>query len=232
MVPLGTLLTKVRERLDEFNVSESAWTSTQLRRWIMEGANDIARVTECLQDRQTIAVVANVQEYSASANAIRIHRVEYTDTSTARITPLEIVDIASGDALWYSDRLTARSNRPQYVSFWGFPPDLKLILYPTPNIAGFLYVFYYRFPQQLAVDGSQDSANVEIPTGWDDLVCEYAVSLALQRDGNPAWQERRGIYESRLDDMVSRTRKWHDQPSMVMRDVSPLSAWWQWEDYY
>lgn len=220
MTTLEEALVAVRDRLDEVAPSNpsitSAWTDPQLRQWIIEGCNDIARVTESLQDRDTITTVATVQEYDVAANALRIHRVELTaDGSTY---PLEIIELRNGDSLWYGSR-TQTSGRPQYVSFWGFPPNLKLLLYPTPTRTGdTITVFHYRLPTALVTDGTDDTETLEIPTGWEDLVYEYATALALQRDANESWQQHRSIYEARLADMVTRTTRWHDQADQIVPD--------------
>lgn len=225
MTTLAQALVAVRERLNE--TTAVAWADAELRRWIMEGVNDLARATESLQDRIEITLTAGTSTYTLPANVIRVHRCEYEQgTSGGAIPryPLDIVEYEAGDALWYSQRAVTQS-RPEAVAFWGFPPNLKMEVYPKPPTTNHkIEVFYYRFQTVPAFDGSADSTTLEIPTGWEDLVYDYATSMAFRRDRNETWKDVRSLYQQKLQDMIGMTTHWHDQPGTVTGDIGPLGG--------
>lgn len=208
----ATILTSIRERLDE--ASAHAWTDIALRRWINEGARDIARRTECLQAVATISAVAGTQQYTGPTDTVRIYRVEYKATGDSNLYPLEYRDFHNMDEVWWSSQTITQST-PSMYTMWGFPPQLKLVIYPTPAIAGTFNVYYYRLPADLAVDGSAAASTVETPQGWQDVIVDYAFYTALLRDGDPRYQEAKASYDARLMDLYATATRWTDEAGMV-----------------
>lgn len=230
-VTLAQALAAVRIRLDEGTAT--AWTNVEIRGWINEAVADIARRTETVQKIGTKAVVSGTQEYtSLPSDLLRLNRVEFISSgSDGQITQLEIRELNELDSAWYgSKQVTA--GRPQYVGLSGYPPYLRLTLYPIPNETNAtLKLYYYASPVRLATDGSADSTALEVPLGWEDLVYEYATYLAQRRDGNPAWQDAKRIYEEHLRDMVDMTRKWHDQAGYITPETDMDMEPWAYGGY-
>ena len=156
---LVALRTKVRRRLDE-NTARF-WADEDLNDWINEGAREVARRAEVLQHTSTINAVGGVQQYSLPNDTYRVHRVEWSRDGT-QSTTLEYRDFNSMDEVWWSSQRTSRGD-PYWFTMWGFPPQLNLIVYPTPdvNIASAFKVFYYRLPGLALADAQV----VEIPGG-------------------------------------------------------------------
>lgn len=223
MVTMGTLLADARTRLDEATARQ--WTDPQIRSWVNEAAKDIARKTETLQDRQTIAAVIGTSEYSLATNCIRVHRVEFKQTAGAQTRELSYVDVRSLDQVGWTDR-SHTDSQPFYYTIWGSGTTLKLVTFPAPSVAGNFTVYYYRLPVELVeVDGSQDGSTVEIPEAWNDIALDYIEYRALRRDRDPRWVEAKGIYDENLATMYDNTRRWADESGMIVPNVSPLPTW-------
>lgn len=219
----ASLLTSIRDRLNEETARQ--WTDVQIRKWINEGVKDIARRTETLLARQDVAAVAGTQEYAFTDTAIlRIHRVEYNRTGETHKYALEYRDFGAMDAVWGASQAISQGT-PQFFTTWGYPPSLKLIVYPTPAAAGNLKVFYYKLPTDLATDGTAAGSNVDVPEGWTDLVVDYAEYHALRKDADPRWQEAKSLYEERLGNLYDNTRRFTDQAGMVVGETSMVPAW-------
>lgn len=219
MVTMGTALAAVRTRLDESTAT--SWTDPEIRAWINEGVADIARRTESIQKSATISVVAGQQEYTGlPANLLRLNRVEFISAgASGQVSHLELRELNALDSTWYGGKQTS-SGRPIYCGLSGYPPYLQLTLYPIPAESGAtIKVYYYASPAALPVDGSGDGFALDLPTGWDDLVYEYATYLAQRRDATPSWQDTKRIYEEHLGDMLAMTERWHDQPGFISSDA-------------
>lgn len=221
---LSEMRTRVREYLDESTAR--FWTDTNLDRWINDAARDISRRAEVLQDTDQVAVSASTQEYTLGSDVLRVYRVEWVpDSSTDYRYSLEYRDFNSMDAIWWSQQ-TSTEGFPYWYTLWGYPPSLKIIVYPTPSESGTLYVRHYRTPAEATSDGD----TVEVPEGWVDLVPMYAEYVALRKDADPRWQEAKQIYEEKLGELVDLSRRWTDQADAIQVGTSQVPRWiWEWD---
>lgn len=225
MTTLGQALAAVRARIDE--QTATAWTDAEIRGWVNEAVIDIARRTETVEKSTTKNLTANVQEYtSLPADLQRIHRVEYVSPgSGSQVTRLELCQLNDLDPIWWGGK-KQNYGRPAFCALSGYPPNLTLTLTPIPTETGAsLKIWYYASPAALATNGTADSSTLEVPLGWEDLVYDYATHLALLRDGQEAWTVARQAYESKISDMLDRTRFWHDQPGFIQPSNYPLVDW-------
>ena len=110
-------------------------------------------------------------------------------------------------------------------TLWGYPPQLKIVLYPKPGLAGTLTVYYYKVPDDLATDGSAASTTLSVPNGWEDLVYEYVTYLALRRDRDPRWQEAKAAYDEKLTAMLDLTTRWSDQSGSITPSGLMVPDW-------
>ena len=228
MVTQAEALTKVRDRLDE--TTAATWTDAQLRGWINEAVRDIARLSETIQSTATITITSTditngVQEWTLDGTTLRVYRVEYKPTGQSNVYPLEYGDFNNLDAVWWT-RKTVSTGTPQMFTLWGYPPQLKIVLYPKPALAGTLTVYYYKVPADLATSTTADaSTTLSVPNGWEDLVYEYVTYLALRRDRDPRWQESKQAYVEKLAAMVDLTARWSDQSGSITPSGSMLPDW-------
>lgn len=209
----------IRERLDE--VSETFWKDEFLDRWIHDAATDIARRSKCLLDRQPIAVLAGIQEYTLPSDAIKVHRVEWQPENTVTVYPLEYYSWDVADGVWWTQQKTSQSPNPTIYTTWGYPPSAKITLYPTPSAPGTLQIYMYRLPRRAA----SDNADVDIPEGWTDLVYHFVEAVALRKDRDTRWQESRALYEDALQSMIETVESLTDVHGMIAAGRSVIPFW-------
>jgi hypothetical protein len=225
MKTLSVVRGDVRDRLNEATARE--WTDGMLTRWINDATRDIARRSECLLDRQDITAIAGTQEYALPSNTVRVDRIEWRPSGSTQVIPLEYMDFNNADAVWWTSQ-TVSQGTPGIFTTWGFPPNLKLVVYPTPGGAGTFKCFYYRLPTAAAADGD----TVEVPEGWEDAIAEYAEAMALRRDGDPRWQEAKQLYEENVSHLIDVTRRFVDQAGAITVGTTQVPGWlWQGDDY-
>ena len=222
MATQATYLTNIRNKLDE--TTSGQWSDAELRTWINEAARDIARRTESLQTYEEINVTANTQEYTVNDGCLRVHRVEWRPTASSNVYPLEYRDFNSMDAVWWASQTTSKGY-PTFYTMWGYPPTLKIVLYPTPSEGGKLKVFFYQTASNLATDGSAAGSTVQVPVGYEDLIESYVEHVALRKDRDPRWQEARAIYMDSLQEMIDQTRRWTDQGDFIQVGSSHIPGW-------
>lgn len=202
---LASIREDVRSHVDEGNAR--FWENAELDRWIHEALRDIARRAEILPDTHAYTVKAEQETYDFPPDVLRIHRVEYRQTSTNRWA-LEFRPILEMDDLGLTQG--GRTGRPRYWSSWGAPGgSQQLRLYPIPSetIAGGLVLFYYRLPHKPV----NDADLIDLPSGWTDLVPLYVEYVARRKDNDRRWSEAHALYEERLAQMISVTRHQSDQ---------------------
>jgi hypothetical protein len=222
----ATLETATRTRLDE--VTASFWTSAELIRWLYDGAKEVARKTECLRATATIAAVSGTQQYTMATDIIRVHRVEYFNTGDTTIYTLEYRDVDSMDSIWWTQQ-TVTQDTPTFYTLWGYPPNLKLIAYPTPSHAGTFTVYYYKLPTDPVGVGS---VACDLPTGWTDVAIDYATYMALMKDNDPRWQNYKALYMEHLEDLNEIALRYSDQAGMFLNDSGMMVPRWIWDEGY
>lgn len=227
MATQGDVLDLVRDRLDE--ATPHQWSNEQLRRWINEGVRDVARRTECLMMTDTVAGVIGQHDYTLPTDIVRVHRVEWRPSSGDNIYPMQYVELKDGDHLWSTTRET-QEGTPTTWTLWGFSPSLKMLVYPTPAEAGNFQVWSYQMPANLAVDGTAAGTTLGIPTGWEDLVADYAEYRALRKDRDPEWQGAKALYDEHLLDLAATAQKWADQGSVITPSGISIPHWLYAED--
>src|SRR5208282_1565067 len=84
-------------------------------------------------------------------------------------------------------------------------------IYPAPGAAGILTVYYYR----QAVAATADNQPLDLMSGWEDIVYDYAVYKAKRANQDQTWQDAFQLYEGNLMTMVNRTRSMTDLGSQI-----------------
>lgn len=215
------ILEDVRSRVNE--ATSHHWTDEELRRWINDGARDIARRTESLlAPAATINCTAGVQEYTLAADVVRVHIVQY-NPGDGRSIPLDYVDLNNLMAMtgpWADTEGT-----PVMYALWGTAPLLKIRLYPVPTQTSTLTVYYYQLPPDLAIDGSDQGETILVPEGWWDLLATYAEYRALRKDHDARWQEAKALYDEALLDLNATAQRWADAAGVVSTGSAAVPAW-------
>lgn len=211
----SALVLEIRENLDE-DIGPGKWQDTHIRKWINEGMREIARRTETLLDKETINVVAGTDVYNLPADLIRVHRVDYTEGADNIVYPLDMVNLNSLDSFGWGMRTTGR---PVACAAWGTNP-MQITVFPKPDQTATITVWYYRLPVELATDGTAGSTPIDLPEGWTDVVKDYVEYRARRRDRDPMWQDAKGLYEDKVQDLIEQTRVFHDQVGQMMPSSS------------
>lgn len=221
MTTAQTIIDRVFDQVDDSNTG--FYTTARVLDWINEAQRNIARRTEAFQKQDTVAVTSGTQEYTLPTDIIRLHRVEYQITGQTQNYVLLPREYNAMDEVSYSALRSMQSDKPYTYTLWGYPPALKIILFPTPSTSGTLTVFYYALPTDVTTTGS----TVFVPSGWEDLVVDYVEMKGLRKARDPRWQEAKAEFEQKLDMMIQRTQAYHDQGSRFVTTggVGPLPAW-------
>jgi hypothetical protein len=229
----------VRDRLEES--SARFWGDAQLTRALYEGAQWIARKGEVLQETAYINIVPSQAKYPLPFDGIRVHRATFTPIGTnVQVYPLKPSTLYEADAVWGTFQ-QQQSSYPQLFVVWGFPPGIAantvapnastnaywaIQIFPVPAQPGTLTVNYYRQPK--ALTGS-DNDVLEIPAGWEDILVSYCEYVALRIDKDPYWQSAKQEFEEKLEDMIDKTRLWHDQSTFWHREGAYANSNWVWQ---
>lgn len=221
-----TMLVAVREMLDE--TVEAQWTQVSLRRWLNDGLNDIARETHQLKDVATFATVASQAEYTLAANILEVDNA-YFVTSDGRYVPLDPAPYEGIDQVW-GQYQNQTSYQPTIYALWGFPPTLKMRLYPVPTTINTISLRIARLATQIDTTGGGDAASIDFPDGWMDTLVDYCEMRALRKDRDPRWQEVASMYQAKRDslmlvDYTNSNRSIVNDPGMLAGVPAFISDW-------
>lgn len=215
---LAMLRNRLRLRLGD--TSGRGWSDTELNTYINEGARDVTRRAETNMTSDTVSVSSGVGLVTGLPEGIlRIYRAEW-QTSDGRRVPLDYRDINNMDAIWWDSQNRTQS-QPVYFCTQGYPPVLKVQLYPVPSESGTLRVFFYA----LAPEATTDSDTIEVPDGWEDTVMDYAEYRAFRRDGDNRWTTALAAYEGNVQSMIERTRRYVEATGTIQSETPGLPAW-------
>ena len=214
-ITLGQALTEIRSQVDES--ASVFWTDIELRRWVNAAIRDIARRTETIAVKGTIAIVAGTGEYDMPTAMQRVHKMEFVPTGQNQTYPVQIASRQEMDPIWGLNQGQSGAY-PSFAVLWGYTggaTSLKLQLFPVPSQAGTLNVYYYQIPANLATDGTADNTTLTLPEGWEQLVVSYVEYRARRKDRDPTWQEAKAEYEQEVTRMSEMLRHLHDQQQYI-----------------
>lgn len=218
---------QVRDALLE--TSGKRWAPRVVTRWINEALRDIARRSESLATYSTVAAVIGTQQYTLPTDVIRVHRVEWRPTADQQVYPLDYRDFNNMDTVWWTQQ-TQTEGIPCLYTLWGYPPNLKLVSYPIPSVAGNFRVYYYKMPAELTT--ANPGATADLPEGWEDAAVAYCEYLAHRRNGDDRWQAAKAEYEAKVEDLIDVTQRFTDQAGMIVNDNNlAIPAWLYGEDW-
>ena len=219
-VTLTQAIQQVRNLIDEPN--PQFWTNSQIQSYLNQGCTDFARRTRTLRNEQQVSVVANTQNYTVPGNVLSVYRVEFVPTATGQvfIYPLEFMGYNEMDEAWGVYQ-TFPAAWPQQYTLWGNPPSLTIRLFPVPDQVGYLNVFGYR--QSTDASGPNDA--LDVLTGYEEAIFEFATYKCLRQDSNPRWQEAKQAYENIVMDATNNTGWYTDQPNTFTSGQSQWPPW-------
>lgn len=191
------LVTEVRDIIDEPTAAQ--WTDAMLKRWIDEGARDIARTTHHYRSTAIVVLTAGVAEYIVATDVLNIEHAYYDDGTDLR-QPLIAKHWEQMDGIW-GNRQGWEGAWPQYFATWGHQPNLKVRLYPVPSVTGHeLHLLYVCTP--VSIVGLADGAQVDVPGAWYDALADYAAYKAMLRDNPAKMQGYLSSYNGKRDQLM------------------------------
>ena len=222
---VGALIIGVRDRLDE--VGARQWSDPQLRRWLYEGAQDIARKTHLLKRTSDIAMTANVYSYTVPNLCLEVEMAYWVPGGAdTRIVPMIPRPYGSMDNIRgaYPGQ---GSSTPQLYTVWGYAPTLAIEVWPPPYANSTLRIYGSYLPVAITYPtGASDLTNLDVPDGYTDVVIDYAEYNALRKDRDPRWQEAKQLYDEKIGVMIE-TQDYLSAPGEFIYDspAGPLPSW-------
>jgi hypothetical protein len=180
------LIAEIRELVDDPTAYPiGRYTDVEIRRWINNGARDVARQTQCLRDFTQVNAVADQRKYvlSGSLNIIGVHKIEYVvDSQTYPLTYMDPYNADRSRGI-YRER---SGFWPSYWTSWDTPPSLTIEIFPaTTTSTGTLDIYFYRHPADLATASTADQAQpIDLPSGWEEAPVLFAAARAMMKDRN------------------------------------------------
>lgn len=227
MVTLAQAVTNTRSVLDETTATNRYWSNSELKTWINDAVRDIARRTETILifNSSMLAIVGQAK-YNLPSDVIRMHRVEFVPTNSNQVYPIIASTYDEMDQVWGINPTTQNSYPSQYAC-WGTPGNMTIQFYPVPAAGGIFNLYYYQMPQNLdtADPGADDSKQLIIPQGWDDLVVNYAAYRALTKARDDNWQTFKRMYDETLQYLIDVTRQAHDNGRFIQTMTGNVPSW-------
>lgn len=195
----------------------SMFNEPTLMRWANEGCADLARRVLNIPETKAYTTQADEQYYDMPDDMVKAYGVEYRRTSN-HVSPLE-----------YTERLDEiagvirlGSGFPQYWSTVGAPGiGGRIWVYPPPSetIDDGLRVHYFRLPREI----SEDEDEVEVPSGWGDVVALYVEAWCRRKEQKDnRWRDAYQMYEQRLEEMRRTISEYSTGPrSFSMTNFGP-----------
>lgn len=213
----GEAIASIRSRLDEPDAV--AWDDSDLRRWINEILNDMARRCECLRGKYdepaVVAQHAYTPAFTSTTQVFRVHRVEFVPDGDSQIFPLEYRDPNAADEVWGLAQLQTEG-RPAIWTTWNAPPNLQLQVYPSPAVDGVFRIWYFRLATQLTISSNADENEIlDMVEGWNDVLVDGVEYKAKRRDNDASWTEAKQEYEEHLDAMMQASNRFTDQQGQI-----------------
>lgn len=188
-------------------------------RFINEGATEIARRTECLRATSPLATVAGTAVYSATlpTTLLRINMAYYAPPSSTQKFPLEFADQHALDRMW-GTHMEISQGVPAFFTTWGYTPLLNVRLYPIPNGAGTLYLYYSKLPT--AVVDATPTGVIDLPNGWEDVVLDWVEYKCYLTDNQiPRATEALRMFDQHLMALHEASIRFVDQPGNIVPDM-------------
>jgi hypothetical protein len=198
MTTATIIISEVRDILDE--PSAAQWTDANLRKWVNEAGRDLARSTRHVKRAFTINALDGVSSYTLDPTIIAVEHAAYEDAGGRRY-PLIARHWENMDSVWGHD--ATREGIPAVYTALGVSPAVQLVVYPVPDAStGVFKLMTAVLPAAIALDGTDDDVDLDIPPAWYDALADYCEFKALRKDRDPRWQEAYQLYQEKRDGLI------------------------------
>lgn len=199
MTTLANLVTQARDEVNE--PTEGFWKDAEIKRWLNRANRELTRAYRLeATTPQTIDTVDGTESYALASDfgmPIKVEIVDDTDDwrPLRRAQPWERIDGKDEPGAYYIT-------------------EGRLYLIPKPDAAYEIRVWYFRSAPQLSLDADKPV----IPEDYHDLLVDYAVARAKQKDDDPAYTTYDARFEDGKTEMVRQRAERDegaDQPTVV-----------------
>jgi hypothetical protein len=152
------------------------WSDAELLQWINDGTNDIVARTQCLEDIETVTLVANTSSYALTTTAIAIKGAIY-NAGTGSSWSLERGNYKGRYMVNALGMTEAMTGPPQY---W-VQEENSIWIYPIPTATEATKTIDVIVILRPTVVGATD--DVKVPAFYDRALTLYVVIQALYKDG-------------------------------------------------
>lgn len=184
MATLATLRRAVQQKIG-LDSTASGTEETLLDEWINEGVVQVLLRTRCNVNAATITLTADTEDYNIDTDILAINDIAYSSATDGtrgtlqRTTPEQII--------YFRTSTPATTPRVAYYALNG--NDLFMV-YPTPQAADSLTVYYTPRPTAMSVT-SHDPSNETyggVPTEYHKAIEYYALWQAADYDDDTSSQ--------------------------------------------
>lgn len=144
-------------------------------RWANEATQNIAVLNRLLREKGTTPVAIGTYDYEFPSNSIS--QINSLHLNGQRLSPVEFQDAEM--TFLMTDPKREAVGTPLYWWFWGD----TVTLWPTPDAAGTLTLYYTRNPVRLT---GGDSETLDVPDKHYQTVVDYVLWRAYEMDED--WQ--------------------------------------------
>jgi hypothetical protein len=172
-------------------------TSAAIFDWINDAAKEIVVDNDLLKVKASSITVINQSNYGFPSDLLRFHSLSYDGNPLTEISLQEARKLLNG----LDDPAAFPIGVPQ--QFWQYGNEV--FLYPSPNAARNLIIYYNRMP--VAVDDVADIP--ELPARYDNRYVEYCLAQAAELDDDSSKAELKmgqfqdGLERARDEDLSS-----------------------------
>jgi len=216
-INVSAAVAALRERLDE--PTQGQWSDVMLRRWLNEGIRDMARRTRLFTEQTTLSVLANVQEYTLNGDILALQHVLWKPTVSNDKVPLE-ARAFSGVQRYVNET----SSDPYFYTTYGYPPNLRIQLWPRPTRSGTLYIYGPVIPNAMDVTGG--TGTIDAPEGWVEVAYDYCEYMAQRKDKDAtSWKDTFALYEGKVQQMIEMSSTDDSLGEMIFTGNSLVPTW-------
>ena len=195
MTTLAQFRTQTAAKMGLDNTADG--DQTLLNGWVNSGYAEVLAESRVYVASATMALTAGSGDYTLPTQILAINELYLTSASDSQLTrvtrlsPQEILDL----------RVGSQSAGTPPARFYALNGSSLLMVYPTPDAADVLTVYYAPRPATLSADGDEPSS---VPTEWHKTIEYYVLWQAGQyvndrfsRNGD----DYRVLYEQALSKM-------------------------------
>jgi hypothetical protein len=188
-------LTNFRDAVTAYiSMGQDATKLALMDGWINEGVADVLLRTGCKVAKATMTLTAGTDDYELSTSILQVKTIYASTTSD----DLPFEQVSEVDIVRLRRAAGGSGSASRYYALAG---GNLLMIYPTPDAADVLTVYYVPRPATLTAGGDTPS---EIPAEYHKAVRFYALGEAADYDDDKSAQEGdryRALYQMELQKM-------------------------------